>query len=89
MRLTLCPACAGKFKDKTQKTIHQVPDKCQGGCRNRAMCLVWDVSVYNRGDVVELCDKLGLEVDNNPDYDAAIKSMEVFMPDDVEVENDR
>ena len=51
MRLTLCPACAGKFKDKAQVTIHQIADKCQGGCRNRAMCLVWDVSVYNRGEV--------------------------------------
>ena len=51
MRLTLCPACAGKFKNKAQKTIHQTADKCQGGCRRRAMCLVWDVETEDRKNV--------------------------------------
>lgn len=51
MRLTLCPACAGKFKSKNQVTIHQIADKCQGGCRKRAMCLVWDVEVECEKDV--------------------------------------
>ena len=45
MRLILCPACANRFESKTKVTNHQMADKCQGGCRKRAMCLVWNVEV--------------------------------------------